>query len=150
MSNLLFVMAAIALGACVSLQPPINVVMARTLGSPWLAVTISIGISLVLALGMWLTWGAGAGDLERVQALPWWVVIGGTVGVLFVLGGIAVAPVLGIALFFVCVVAGQLFASTIIDHVGAFGAQVKPINSLKLVGLFLVVVGAILVRKGGA
>lgn len=150
MANILFVVAAVAIGACVSLQPPINVVMARTLGSPWLAVSISIGISLILALIMWLAWGQGAGDWTQVQELPWWVVIGGTVGVLFVIGGIAVAPVLGIALFFVCIVAGQLFASTFIDHVGAFGTQVKPVNSLKVVGLILVLVGAALVRKGGA
>lgn len=150
MANILFIAAAVAIGACISLQPPINVVMARTLGSPWLAVSISIAISLVLALAMWVAWGKGAGDLAQITELPWWVVIGGTVGVLFVIGGIAVAPVLGIALFFVCIVGGQLFASTLIDHIGAFGAPVKPINTLKVVGLLLVLVGAALVRKGGA
>lgn len=149
MTNFLFIAAAVALGACVSLQPPINVVMARTLGSPWLAVSISIAISLVLALFMWVAWGKAAGDLSQIKELPWWVVIGGTVGVLFVLGGISVAPVLGIALFFVCVVAGQLFASTLIDHYGAFGAQREPIDTVKIVGLVLVLVGAALVRQGG-
>lgn len=150
MTNLIFILLAIALGACISLQPPINVVMARTLGSPWLAVSISIGISLVLALLVWLTWGKAAGDLAQVKALPWWVIIGGSVGVLFVIGGIVVAPVLGIAMFFVCVITGQLFASTFIDHIGAFGAQRQPIDVVKVIGLMLVLAGAVLVRKGGS
>lgn len=150
MTNALFVALAFAIGACVALQPPINVVMARTLASPWLAVSVSIAISLVLALTMWATWGKAQADFSQISALPWWVVIGGTVGVFFVIGGIAVAPVLGIAMFFVCVVAGQLFASTLIDHFGAFGAQVKPIDSVKVIGLVLVLIGVALVRRGGS
>jgi transporter family-2 protein len=76
------------------------------------------------------------------------VVIGGVVGVVFVAGGVVVAPVLGVALFFVCVVAGQLLGSIVADQLGAFGMQVKPLNPTKLLGLGLVLAGAALVHKG--
>ena len=147
MSNIFYIAAAIAIGACVSLQPPINAAMARTLGNPLLAASISIAISLVSVVLVWLAWGKGAGELAQIRALPWWVVIGGMVGVVFVVGGVMVAPVLGVALFFVCVVAGQLLGSTLADQFGAFGMQVKPVNMMKLLGLALVIAGAALVEN---
>jgi transporter family-2 protein len=144
----LYVAAAVAIGVCVSLQPPINAVMARILGSTWLAASISIAISLILALLVWSTWSQGAGDLAQARALPWWVIIGGIVGLVFVAGGVIVAPALGVALFFVCVVAGQLLGSILADQWGAFGMPVKPINLTKLLGLLLVLTGAALFRSG--
>jgi len=135
------------IGACLALQPPINAVMGRTLGSPLLASVLSIAISLIVVVPVWLTVGQGAGDLGRVTALPWWVVVGGVIGVVFVAGSVIVAPVLGIALFFVCVVAGQLLGASVVDHIGAFGLPTKPIDAMKLVGLGLVLVGAVLVQR---
>ncbi len=150
MSNAMYILAAVAIGACLSLQPPINAVMARTLGSPLLAASISIAISLVFVVLVWLTWGKGAGNLGQIKALPWWVIIGGILGVVFVAGGVMVAPVLGVALFFVCVVAGQLLGSTLADQFGAFGMEVKPVNLMKLLGLGLVLAGAALVQNSSS
>jgi transporter family-2 protein len=145
-SNTLYVGAAIAIGACLSLQPPINAAMARLLDSLFLAASISIAISLICVILIWLTWSKGAGDLAQVTSLPLWVLIGGIVGVIFVAGSIIVAPVLGIAFFFVCVVAGQLLGSIVADQLGAFGMPVKPINMMKLLGVGLVLAGAALVQ----
>ena len=150
MGNIFYIAAAIFIGACLSVQPPINAVMARTLGSPLLAATISIAISLIFMVLVWLTWGKGVGDLTQVKALHWWIIIGGIVGAVFVAGGVVLAPILGVALFFVCVVAGQLLGSTLADQFGAFGMQVKPINMMKLLGLGLVLAGAVLVQNSGS
>ena len=141
--------AAVAIGACVSLQPPINAVMARTLGSPFLAAVVSIAISLAVVVPVWLTVGQGVGDLGQLRALPWWVLLGGAMGVVFVAGSVLVAPVLGIALFFVCVVAGQLVGAAVVDHLGAFGAPARPVDAMKLLGIALVLVGAALVQRSG-
>lgn len=146
MGNVWYIVAAFAIGAVLSVQPPINAVMARILGSPLLAATVSIAISLVVVVLVWLTWGRGAGDPALVRELPWWIVIGGVIGVVFVAGSIVVAPVTGVALFFVAVIAGQLFGSTIADQLGAFGLEVQPVNAVKIVGLCLVLVGAVLVQ----
>ena len=147
MSNVIYIMAAVVIGTAISVQPPINATMARGLGSPLLAASISIFISLVIVTILWLTWGKGTGDISQVRMLPWWVIIGGIVGVIFVVGSVVVAPVLGVALFFVCVVAGQLIGSTLIDQFGVFGLTVKPLNMMKFVGIGLVLLGAALVQN---
>jgi transporter family-2 protein len=148
-SNVLYIAAAIGIGASLSLQPPVNAAMARTLGSPMLAASLSIAISLLVVVLVWATWSRADGDWSQVRELPWWIVVGGVVGVLFVAGGVLVAPVLGVALFFVCVVTGQLLGSTLADQVGAFGMEVRPVSLMKLLGLGLVLAGAALVRSGG-
>ena len=150
MSNYSYILAAIAIGAALSLQPPINATMARVLGSPLLSATVSISISLVVVSTLWLVWGKGSGDITQAKFLPWWVLIGSVVGVVFVAGSIITAPILGVALFFVCVIAGQLLGSTVIDQIGAFGLEVKPINAMKMVGLGLVLLGAWVVQNSGA
>lgn len=150
MSNALYIAAAVMMGALVAIQPPINAVMARILDSSFLAASISISISLLVAVLVWLMWGKGDVDLAQLKELPWWVILGGMAGVIFVVGGIVVAPVLGVAMFFVYVVAGQLLGSVIVDQIGAFGIQEKPVDMMKLLGLGLVLVGAALVEHSNS
>ncbi len=145
----LYVLAAVSIGALGSLQPAINAAMSRVVGSPFLAAAVSISISMVFITLVWLA-GSRGGDLSQVPSLPWWVVFGGVLGVFFVLGGVIVAPTLGMGLFFVCLIAGQLLGSGLADHFGVFGLDVKPLTAVKLVGFGFVIVGAVLVEKGNA
>lgn len=145
-----YIIAALAIGFMVSLQPTINAAMARELSSSLLASTISISISFCLIFIAWLTLGKGGGDLAQVRQLPWWIVLGGVAGMVFVIGGVMVAPILGFALFFVCIIAGQLIGSTLVDQFGAFGLPVKPVSGVKLAGLALVLAGAALVQYGNS
>ena len=148
MVNLGYIIAALAIGFLVSLQPSVNAVMARELSSSLLASTISIGISFCLIFFAWQTLGKGGGELSQVRHLPWWIVLGGVAGMAFVVGGVMVAPALGFALFFVCIIAGQLVGSTLVDQLGAFGLPVKPASTMKLAGLAMVLAGAALVQFG--
>jgi transporter family-2 protein len=148
MVNLGYIITALAIGFMVSLQPPINAVMARELSSSLLASTVSISIAFCLICIVWLVLGKGGGEVSQIRQLPWWIVLGGVAGVIFVVGGVMVAPALGFALFFVCIIAGQLLGSTVIDQLGAFGLPVKPVGGMKLIGLTLVLAGAALVQFG--
>lgn len=55
MSNVIYIAVAVAMGAAISVHPPINATMARGLGSPLLAASISILISLVIATIAWIS-----------------------------------------------------------------------------------------------
>lgn len=147
MGNLIYISAAFLIGAAISLQPPINASMAQGLGSSLLAASVSIFISLVFVIILWLSLGQGTGDISQFTILPWWVIIGGIAGVIFVAGGIIIAPETGVAIFFVCVVAGQLIGSALLDQFGIFGLSVKPLNLMKITGISLVLIGAFLVQN---
>ncbi len=147
MSHYLFIALALIIGACISLQPPINSFVAATVGNPLLAALVSLTTSAIVVLTLWLIIGKASGEVSQITSLPWWAFIGGVIGVVFVAGSIYVAPKTGIALFFVCAVAGQLFGASVMDQLGAFGLPVKPMNGIKLTGLLLVLAGAILVQS---
>jgi hypothetical protein len=95
----LYLVAALVLGVLVALQPLVNAVLARAIGSPYGAAGISI---FVAALGAVLMLGvAGRGDLSRatLASVPWWVYLAGFVGTVFVAGSVVIAPVTGALVF---------------------------------------------------
>ncbi|MEM6987347.1 MAG: DMT family transporter [Pseudomonadota bacterium] len=143
----MYLLAAIAIGISFSAQPAINGAAANVLGSPVSAAAISVAITLSCTLAL-LPWLAGRTPFTHFSQLPWWVVLGGVIGVLIVAGGAAIAPVTGVTLFFVCMIAGQLMGSLLLDHLGAFGLSAQPISLTKCAGVALALIGVLLVRSG--
>lgn len=148
MPLVVYLVAAASLGVLVAFQPLANAILARAIGSPYGAATISIFIAALGAVVMVAV--AGHGDINRatLASVPWWVYLAGFVGTLFVAGGVLIAPVTGALLFFICVVAGQLLGATIADHFGLFGLDLRQVSPARLLGLGLVIGGAILVQLG--
>jgi len=143
-----YMFSAAVVGALISIQPPLNAILARGIGSAFGATAISIGIAFVFILLTLLVSGPGDISPSTISTIPWWVIFAGIVGAVFVGSGVVIAPVTGALVFFVCVVAGQLIGSTLIDHFGAFGLEIRQISWLRLAGIGLVIFGAIMVGKG--
>ncbi len=138
---------ATVLGMVFAQQPVINAAVARTLGSPVHASFYSVFITLC-GMAVLLPFAAGTLRPAVLATLPWWSVLGGLIGVAIVAGGAYLAPVLGAALFFVLLVAGQLFGAAMADHLGAFGLPVRSLSFTRAAGLALVLLGALLVHRG--
>lgn len=143
--NLSYLLGAVLIGMTFALQPAINSVAAKTLGSPVSAAVISVAITLMSCIALLPLFGATL-ETSAIVKLPWWVIFGGFIGAGVVAGGAAIAPVTGAAAFFVCMIAGQLIASALVDHFGAFGFPKRPADMLRVLGILLVLVGAILVQ----
>lgn len=148
MQSLPYMLAAVVVGALVSAQPPLNAILSRALGSAYGASAISIFVAFLSILAVLAISGAGTLSRAALASVPWWVYLAGVVGAVFVASGVVIAPVTGALVFFVCVVTGQLLGSLLADHFGAFGLAVREITPQRLLGLALVVGGAILVQRG--
>ncbi|MBN9079345.1 MAG: hypothetical protein BGN87_01480 [Rhizobiales bacterium 65-79] len=138
----LYLFIALGLGAIISMQPAINAQMALRLGSPLIAAICSIVISLAMIVVVWTTLGRAPISTPKLLSLPWWVLIGGAAGALFVLGGIMVAPRLGVTAFFTCIVLGQVLGAAALDRFGTFGLEAQPISWTRVLGILLVAAGA--------
>lgn len=145
--NLGYLFAAMAVGFCFALQPAINGMAVRILGSAISSASLSVLITLAFCTTFMLITSSTPSTGSLTQ-LPWWVVLGGLIGALVVIGGAAIAPATGAAVFFVCLIAGQLLGSVLVDYIGAFGMQQQPISLLKSVGVLCALGGAVLVRMG--
>ncbi|KAA9006770.1 DMT family transporter [Histidinibacterium aquaticum] len=143
-----FMLAAFAVGMLISVQPALNAILAQSVGSAYGAATVSIFVAFLCSLALLPFMGAGRITVATLGAAPWWVYFGGVAGMIFVAGGIVIAPVIGALLFFVCIIAGQLTGAALADHVGAFRLEVRELSSMRLAGLALVVAGAVIVQRG--
>ena len=137
----------IMLGIVFVQQPVINTAVARIVGSPVAAATYSVFITLCCLLVM-LPFSGGSLRPAVLVTLPWWTVLGGMIGVGIVAGAAALAPLTGAALFFVCLVGGQLIGAALADHFGAFGLPIRELSMTRVAGLLLVFFGAVLASRG--
>lgn len=143
-----YLASAVVLGVLLAMQPLMNAVLARAIGSPYGAASISILVAFLAALAMIAITGRGDTSRAALASVPWWIYLAGLAGTAFVAGGVVIAPVTGALLFFLCVIAGQLLGATLADHIGAFGLDIRPASLPRLAGIALVLAGVVLVRTG--
>jgi transporter family-2 protein len=65
-----------------------------------------------------------------------------------VAGAAYAAPRIGVANMLTISVGSQLLTAILLDHYGAFGVPVQSISGTRVVGILLVIGGAVLVRRG--
>ena len=145
--SIFYLLTAVGIGICFAAQPAVNGAVAQVFGSFIPAAAMSILITLI-CLVVWLVASGTSPSSQSVANLPWWSILGGMIGVGVVAGGAAIVPITGAAVFFVCMIAGQLAGSVLIDHFGAFRMPVAEISLMKLAGLGCALLGVILVRYG--
>ncbi|SFP63034.1 DMT family transporter [Sphingomonas rubra] len=143
---LLAIIAVLAAGLGVALQPPTNAALARAGGSVVLASLISFAIGTALLLVAWLAAGRpGGGGLRDAPAWAW---VGGFYGACFVAALAYATPRLGLASTLTLAIASQLVAALLLDRWGALGLAPTSIGTGRLLGVALVIAGAVLVRRG--
>ena len=142
-SRLPLIIIAALLGVVFAWQTPINAEAARRLGSPVLAGVLSISLSLVLVVTFALMTVRAKPDWSEIASAPWWTWIGGIAGAVFVVAAAVIVPKTGSVLFLLAVVLGQMLGAIVADTYGMWGLAVQPISLTKLVGVSLVLAGAV-------
>lgn len=143
----IYLLLALVAGAFMPVQAGVNSQLARWMGHPVLAATISFIVGtlalLIYSLTLRSSWPAWGG----LSSAPWWVWTGGFFGAFFVAVAAAFAPKLGAATFVSITIAGQMCVSLVLDQYGLVGFQTRPINAWRALGAVLLVVGVALIRK---
>lgn len=145
--TLLYILLALAAGVCIPTQAGINAQLSHWTRSPVLAAGISFAVG-TFCLAFYAV--AARISLPAPAALataPWWVWSGGGLGAFFVTITIFLVPKLGATAMLALVLAGQMLASLSLDHVGAFAFPVHPISVPRILGVFMVATGVVLIQK---
>lgn len=140
------IVAVILAGGATALQAPTNARLMTAVGSPVNAAFVSFAVGTA-ALGLLAAILQAKPDWAAARGLPWYAWIGGLYGSIFVVAATWGVPRLGVALTITLMVAGQLLVSLILDHFGAFGAPVQPVNLGRMAGVALVIAGVLMVRR---
>lgn len=139
----MYYVVALCMGLSIALQAPINAALGRSLQtSPLIAALISFFIgTLCLLLIAFYSGALNLGIFQALGAQNWWKFLGGVLGAFFVFGTTLLAPQIGLLNMFLLVLFGQLITSLLLDSIGAFGLEPKPILWNKIIGLGVILVG---------
>lgn len=78
---------------------------------------------------------------------PWWTWTGGVLGAFFIVAIAYLVPILGTGTVVILGILGQLSCSLVIDKYGLLSSQKHPITFRQIIGLLVLLIGAIAVRE---
>jgi bacterial/archaeal transporter family-2 protein len=143
----LFLFFAFLAGFLFPLQTGINAQLRQWVGHPLLAALVSFGVGTLFLSLCPPTLGITFPSWSVVKSVPWWAWIGGLLGSISVASSIILAPRMGAAAFIATIVAGQMAASLLLDHLGALGFRFQPITPWRLIGAGLLIGGVWLIQR---
>lgn len=143
------ILGGVAAGTAIAVQGAINARVAVAARSPLSAsfVSFAVGTTFLLVLLTVLTAAGGSAISTDVQ--PWWLYTGGAIGLVFIATGAFLISHMGVLLFGLCQIAGQVLGAIALDLFAPVPGET--VTTATFVGaaltLVAVVIGAGLLRR---
>jgi len=142
----LAVLFGVGAGCLVGMQAPINSRLGKTVGSLQAAsFSFLVGTAALLAIAAFVR--GGLGSLGQVGHAPWWALVGGLLGAVYVTVALLAVRTLGASGLTAVVITGQLVISVAIDRFGLLGVARQPVGVQRVLGLVLLAAGVVLVVR---
>jgi transporter family-2 protein len=143
-----FVLLAMVIGASVVVQASINGELRFLVGDPYRTALISTTVStLFLIVLSTVVVGRPVPDGSVFTDAPWWMWVGGVLGAIYVAAAAVLISKLGSAVMFTLIILGQLVTAVVMDHFGMIGLDRHPVTAPRIIGISLVLIGVVLVRR---
>jgi bacterial/archaeal transporter family-2 protein len=143
MTRFLAVLATLAVGGLIALQPPVNSELGRRtsiIGAAFISTAVSALVLFVIALF--------AGDLHQVRRVPHVPAIyltGGLLGAALVSVSLVTVRTLGASGVVAATVTSQLVVAAFLDKLGVLGLDRVGLSANRVVGMALLLAGTALV-----
>jgi len=108
------------------------------------ALAFSATLTAALAVVILILAHRSVVGFERAVHQPWWMLLGGVMGLLIVFTVTYAGPRIGVAATVGILIAGQLVMGAAIDRWGLFRSERIPLHWPRLLGIALLAVGAAL------
>lgn len=138
---------AVVAGVLLPTQAGINAQLARKLGHPLLAASASFSLGTLALLLYTFVFHISWPTFSRAIQAPWYLWMGGLLGVTYLTATIILAPLLGAATMIGLIIVGQMLASITLDHFGLVGFPIHPLSFWRAVGAIFLIVGVVLVQR---
>jgi transporter family-2 protein len=132
-------------GGLVAMQAPINSTLGKASGT-FAGATISFMVGTTALVGITLLSGSKV-DLASVGELRWYYLTGGLLGAAYVTTVLVSVRELGAGGVTAATIAGQLSFSVLLDRIGAFGLDEKPLSAGRVLGVALLAAGVFLIVR---
>lgn len=139
-----FLPLAMGIGIAMSLQNALNTQLREYLHSPLQAALLSFLVgTIVLALLVFFQ-SVEKPTLNTLIQIPWFLWLGGFLGVYAISLSIYAVPKLGFLTLTGVIIFGQISMSMLLDHFGWFGTEKTPIHWQRLLGSIVIFIGVFL------
>jgi bacterial/archaeal transporter family-2 protein len=145
--NYLYTLLVLFVGFLLPLQVGINSELAKFINSPVVASLISFVVGTLLLTITVMLFKLPLPSFFQVNSIPVWAWGGGFIGATVVLVSIIAGPKIGAFALVAILLGGQLISSVLIDHFGWLGFPVQKMNIVRLLGIFFLIVGFLLIRR---
>ena len=137
-----YVLLGLLAGIVLPVQTGVNTRLKEKIGTSERSACVSFVVgTLFLMLVLLVT---GATRLHPQGDNPWWIWIGGALGVVFLVGNLRIYPYLGGTMTVILPAAGQIFMGLLVDHFGWFQSEVHPLTVLRGAGAVVVLLGVVI------
>jgi bacterial/archaeal transporter family-2 protein len=134
-----------AAGGLIAAQAPINAGLGKTTGNLAAAlVSFLVGTAALAAI---LVLSGKAGGLGSTFEVPWYYLLGGFLGAIYVFNALVAVSAIGAGGVAAATIFGQLTASVAIDRLGLFGLDQVALTPDRILGVALLLVGTVLVVR---
>lgn len=140
---LMLIPLALLIGIAMTIQTAINSQLSERLYSPLQAGLLSFLIGTIVLACLVCLQSAPKPSLNLLMQLPWYLWIGGCLGVYAISMSIYTAPKLSFLTFSGIVIFGQIVMSMLLDQWGWLGAEKVPVNWQRLIGAALILIGVL-------
>ncbi|WP_151980444.1 DMT family transporter [Acinetobacter guerrae] len=141
---LFFLPLALGIGVAMAIQTALNTQLRSYLHSPLQAAFLSFLVGTILLALMVVLQNQPKPSLQQLSQIPWFLWLGGFLGVYAISLSIYTAPKLGFLTLSGLIIFGQLAMSLLLDHFGWLGTEKMPVNWQRLLGAIVIFVGVIL------
>jgi bacterial/archaeal transporter family-2 protein len=145
-STISYALWAFAAGALIPLMAILNAGLARAVGGPVQAAVILFSVGLVTSLLVAATATVRIPGLPTMVRIPPAQFAGGVIVAFYVLSITFLAPRFGVGNAILFAVTAQLLSSAVIDHYALAGASLRPLTSIRVLGLTIVIIGVVLTQ----
>jgi transporter family-2 protein len=132
-------------GVAMAVQGTLNTILGKATGL--LEATFIVHLVGLTVAALLLIFGAGEERLYQQLSPPWYIYLGGVLGVMIIYGVVRSIPLVGVAPATTAIILGQVLTAGIIDYLGLFGMEKLPFNWFKVAGTLLMAGGAWLLLK---
>ena len=146
MDKIFWIVMAVIAGAFLPMQGSMNSKLAKAGENPVYASMISFTIG-VLALVAYILLTSQNVSWKGLKDAPSYSWLGGVLGAFYVTVIVFAFPKIGPGLTFGLVVAGQLITSMVMEHFQIMGTPHQPISLGRIVGVLLIIIGVVAVKK---
>ena len=141
---LLLIPLAMGIGIAMTFQTAINSQLRESLYSPLQAALFSFLVGTIVLAVLVFFQNADKPALTTLVQLPWFLWMGGCLGVYAISISIYTAPKLGFLTLSGLIVFGQVVTSMLLDHFGLLGTEKTAIHWQRLLGGVVIFIGVLL------